>query len=71
MNYHLSEKDKISSQDLSKTLNHGIFEAVLQLTLLNEGGYVNDPDDPGGGNISWRGASDIHGTWKGGRSWMP
>jgi lysozyme family protein len=25
-----------------------LFEDALKKTLLNEGGYVNDPDDPGG-----------------------
>jgi lysozyme family protein len=40
------------------------FEAALQRTLLNEGGYVNDPDDPGG--ETYRGvARRIFSTWDG------
>jgi lysozyme family protein len=41
-----------------------LFEPALQKTLLNEGGYVNDPDDPGG--ETYKGvARKIFSTWDG------
>lgn len=41
-----------------------LFETALQKTLLNEGGYVNDPDDPGG--ETYKGvARKIFSTWDG------
>jgi lysozyme family protein len=40
------------------------FEQALQKTLVNEGGYVNDPDDPGG--ETYKGvARKIFSTWEG------
>src|SRR5258708_40079629 len=41
-----------------------LFEPALQKTLLNEGGYVNDPDDPGG--ETYKGvARNLFGKWDG------
>ncbi|MBI1770559.1 MAG: N-acetylmuramidase [Bacteroidetes bacterium] len=41
-----------------------LFETALQKTLLNEGGYANDPDDPGG--ETYKGvARNIFSKWDG------
>jgi len=40
------------------------FENALTKTLRNEGGYVNDPDDPGG--ETYKGvARNLHSSWEG------
>lgn len=40
------------------------FSTALKKTLLNEGGYVNDPDDPGG--ETYKGvARNMHSKWDG------